>query len=65
VDHDELQKAVGVLVAASHEGTLSRHAARQDANHNAAANAADVAATVWSLLQGETPLTFIAPGRPS
>jgi hypothetical protein len=60
VDHDALQQAVGVLVAASHGGTLSRHAARQDADHNAAANTEDVAATVWSLLQGETPLTFTA-----
>lgn len=65
VDHDALQQAVGVLVAASHEGVLSRHAARQDADHSASANAEDVATTVWSLLQGETPLTFTAPGEAS
>ena len=65
VDHGSLQQAVGTLLAASHNGILSRHTARQDADHDAAANAKEVAATVWSLLQGETPLTFTRPDGPS
>lgn len=66
VDHDALQQAVGTLVAASHKGTLSRHAARQESDHNAQANAKEVARTVWSLLKAETQLTFTAPpGGPS
>lgn len=64
VDHGALEHAVGTLRAASHTGVLSRHAARQDAAHDADANTTTVAATVWSLLQQKIPLTFTAPGEP-
>lgn len=58
VDHGVLEQATGHLIAVSHDGVLSRHAARREADHDAAANAEQVASTVWSLLRGETPLSF-------
>lgn len=63
VDHSALELGVGALLAASHDGVLSRHVARQDADHDVDSNAKQVAATVWALLQNEVPLTFADPAQ--
>jgi hypothetical protein len=60
-DHDALERAVGRLMAASHAGTLPRHVARLDPDHDEAANAVDVAATILDLLTGRRPLSLVTP----
>lgn len=60
VDHEILEQEAGKLMAAGHKGILTRHVARLDPDHDSAANAEQIAETLWGLLQGKVPYSFRA-----
>lgn len=63
VDHAELERAVGALLARCHPGVLTRHFKAIVPGFDPEANAGRTARAVLDLIQGRQALTF--PGRPS
>ena len=62
-DHAALERAAGRLMAASHEGVISRHVARIGSDHDEQANADKVASVTLDLLRGRVPPSFVARSR--
>jgi len=59
-DHDALQQAAGALLSRTHDGVVDRHYTKLVAGFDEAANAARVAGTIRSLLDGRLQPTFSA-----
>ena len=59
--HEDVEAAYGNLVAASHEGVVTRWAIRHLGDVNEVQNTQRIAETLVGLLKGEIPPTFTAP----
>lgn len=61
IDHAAIEAAYGQLQSVAHDGVVTRWALRHQPEVDAEENARRVAATLLSLLERETDLTFITP----